>query len=261
MAPLFSILLTVVAAGVPEAVFAQANAAYGDGAHLEAATLYEQLISDGVHDPVVFYNLGNAYFNAGHLGAAVANYERALHLDPALERARANLEYALSTGAQQLARPLPPWWEQTVLFWHTPFSPRFSATAALASWLGFWVLLCVRQVRPYAYSRFLLTCVAVMALAFGASAWAKYHPPALAVACREQIPVYYAARPGNAVAFELLEGDRVRVEERQGDWLRIATADGRRGWAEANAMAVVGPPYAPGPAADEPMDEAAGGAE
>lgn len=260
MTPLLSILLAIVAADAPEAVFAQANAAYGEGAHLEAARLYEQLVSDGVHDPVVFYNLGNAYFSAGRLGAAVANYERSLHLAPTFERARANLGHALSTGARQLARPLPPWWEQTVLFWHAPFSPRFSVTAAVVAWWGFWGLLCVRQVRPYAYSRVLLACSLLVAVAFGASAWAKSHPLELAVASHEEIPVYYAARPGNAVVFELFEGDRVRVEERHGGWVRIATADGRRGWVEVSAMTIVGPPYAPGPAA-QPMDEAAGGAE
>ena len=62
MALLFSILVSAVGADSPEALFEQANAAYGKGAYSEAATIYERLISDGVHDPVVFINLGNAYY-------------------------------------------------------------------------------------------------------------------------------------------------------------------------------------------------------
>lgn len=251
MTALFSILCSVAAAFSPHAVFEEANTAYGAGAYGKSAMLYEELIANGVHDPVVFYNLGNAYFSAGLLGPAVANYERALQLAPGFARARANLDHALGTGERHLARPLPPWWEQTVLFWHERFSPRFVMTVAMVSWCLFWGGLCFRRLRRFAHSRLILAGIGVVALAFGVSTWAKLHPPAIAVASRERVPVNYVIGDNETVHFELYAGDRVLLEERQGEWLLVATTDGKRGWAEASAMTLVGPPYEPAPASAE----------
>jgi len=249
MASLFFILIPVMGAISPEAVFEQANTAYGEGAYTEAASLYEQLISDGVHDPVVFYNLGNAYFNAGRLGPAVANFERALRLAPDFERARVNLDHALAQAERRLAPPLPSWWEQTVLFWHSRLTPRSVYLLALLSWCLFWAVLSVRRWKPFAYSRVLAILIAGSTLVFGFSAWAKAHPPNLAVASIERAPVQYVLGESDTVQFELFEGDRVFVEESRGAWLRIATTDGRRGWTRADAMILVGPPYTPAPVA------------
>jgi tetratricopeptide (TPR) repeat protein len=255
MVPLFFILIPILGAISPEAVFEQANTAYGDGAYDKAASLYEQLISNGVHDPVVFYNLGNAYFNAGRLGPAVANFERALRLAPDFERARVNLDHALAQAERRLARPLPSWWEQTVLFWHSRLAPRSVYTLAIVSWCLLWVVLSVRRWKPFPYSRVLVTALAVTTLLLGLSAWAKAHPPALAVASVQRVPVRYARGEGETMRFELFEGDRVLVEERRGDWLRIATADGRQGWTRADALTKVGPPYVPAPAAKPASNE------
>ena len=255
MALLFSILVSAVGADSPEALFEQANAAYGKGAYSEAATIYERLISDGVHDPVVFFNLGNAYFCAGRLGPAVANYERALRLAPDFERARVNLDHALATRERNLAPPLPSWLEQTVLFWHARLAPRAVCVVALVSWCVFWTILCIRRWRTFVYSRPLLIAIAIWTLPFGVFAWVKAHPPALAVASMERVPVQYVIGDTDRVHFELFAGDRVLVEERRGQWLRIATSDGRRGWTQANAMTIVGPPYEPAPPAPEPPEQ------
>jgi len=247
MAPLFSILCVVAAVSSPEALFDEANAAYGAGRYDEAAALYEQLIADGVHDAVVFFNLGNACFSAGRLGPAVANYERALRLEPGFDRARMNLDHALASAQRRLAPPLLPWWEQTIFFWHERLSPQFVSAAAALCWCAFWALLGLRRYRRFAYSRLLLAGVALAALAFGISAWAKAHPPAIAVASQERVPVRYALDDTGTVHFELSAGDRVRVEERQNAWLLVSTTDGQRGWTEAAAMTLVGPPYTPAP--------------
>ena len=57
----------------------------------------------------------------------------------------------------------------------------------------------------------------------------------------------YALDDTGTVHFELSAGDRVRVEERQNAWLLVSTTDGQRGWTEAAAMTLVGPPYTPAP--------------
>lgn len=249
MVLLFSILMPVLGAISPEAIFEQANTAYQKSAYAEAASLYEQLVSDGVHDPVVFYNLGNAYFNAGRLGPAVANFERALRLAPDFERARVNLDHALAQAHRRLAPPLPSWWEQTVFFWHSGLAPRAVYTLALLAWCLFWGVLSVHRWKPFAYSRAVVVALVISTFIFGLSAWVKAHPPTLAVASREQVPVRYVLGESDTVHFELFAGDRVLVEENRGEWLRIATTNGQRGWTKTNAMTLVGPPYVPAPPA------------
>lgn len=71
----------------------QADSAYNKEDYRMAIRLYLQAIdSDGV-SPVIYYNLGNAYFRINELGRSVLYYQRALNLDPSMVDARSNLEF------------------------------------------------------------------------------------------------------------------------------------------------------------------------
>ena len=85
--------------------FADANIQYAEGNYAQAATQYEQILanlpSTDVADlpsdyAVVYYNLGNAYFKQGELAQAILAYERALRLQPSLQDAKHNLQFAQS---------------------------------------------------------------------------------------------------------------------------------------------------------------------
>ncbi len=86
-------------------LFADANIQYAEGNYAQAATQYEQILanlpSTDVADlpsdyAVVYYNLGNAYFKQGELAQAILAYERALRLQPSLQDAKHNLQFAQS---------------------------------------------------------------------------------------------------------------------------------------------------------------------
>jgi len=81
--------------------FEQANDAYARGAYEEAARGYEALIAESIEDPAVFFNLGNAYYKQWRLGCAIANYERALRLEPGMPDARDNLGQAVMKTAAE----------------------------------------------------------------------------------------------------------------------------------------------------------------
>lgn len=237
-----ALFLTAVAAA---GVFEDANMAYTRADYQTAARLYEQMIEQGVAHASVFHNLGNAYYRMGRLGPAIANYERALLLDPRLEPARLNLEHALDSARRRLARPLAPDWQQVLLFWHGPVSPRAALAAALAFWFLFWTILVARLWHPIRVLRPAALLCALLAMLFMTSAWVKAHPPLLAVAAADLVPVRYGASENDTVRFELYEGDRVRVEDRYNDYVRVKTADGQQGWALESLFAFVGPPYLP----------------
>jgi len=242
MTPL--LLLAVLSAGdVYADTFRGAHDAYQAGDYAAAIDLYEQIVAESVASPVLFYNLGNAYYRDQKLGEAVANYERALQLDPGFEQARHNLDKAIRDSKQHLARPLPPEWEQSLLFWH--YGIGRSATYALAAlfWAAFWAALGVRQWRSFRYARTAIAVLGLLAVAFAVSAWNKSHPAPLAVARMEPTPVRYGTNDAETIRFNLSPGDRVNVDGREQGWARITTANGERGWTREENLVFVGPPY------------------
>ncbi len=209
----------------------------------ESIRIFEQLIGQGVVEPAVFYNLGNAYYRSGLLGPAIANYERALHLNPRMEDAAENLSRCLNETERHLMKPRPSDWEQSLLFWHYNFSTRTTYVILGVLWVLIWILLAVRQFRKFPYLRRSAATVAVLTAAFGSSLWVKSNPSALAVASLERVPVHYGTSETETVHFELYEGDRVLIGARYNGWVRVETAEGERGWAKEDTLTFVGPPY------------------
>lgn len=233
----------VLSANAYEATFARGVQAYEAGDYAGAAEAFEQLAAEGVAEADVFYNLGNAYYRGGRLGPAIANYERALQLRPGFEASRDNLAQCVNQTERRLARPLPSDLEQSLLFWHYNLPPGATRWLALGFWLALWTLLAVRQWRPLPYLRRAAFVCAVLAAAFGGSAWVKAHGDLYAVASAERVPVHYGTNEAETVRFELYAGDRVLVDRRERGWLRVTTVDGERGWAKEAQFTLVGPPY------------------
>jgi tetratricopeptide (TPR) repeat protein len=71
----------------------RADSAYSKEEYKSAIELYNQSIADEGVSSEIYYNLGNAYYRAGHLGKAIISYERALKLDPSNKDAQVNLEF------------------------------------------------------------------------------------------------------------------------------------------------------------------------
>jgi hypothetical protein len=241
-----SVIVTVVSVAVCAAfnqTFSDANAAYEAGKFAEAAKLYEKLVASSVENPVVFYNLGNAYYRQGDEARAIANYERALALNPRFDSARENLEKTLGATKRNLARPLPPQWEQSLFFWHYAISYRLARALAIVFWVVFWSLLAFRYARPKRYLRAAALAAFVLSCVFSGSAWLKAHPTPLAVALHDGTPVRFGRSDSETVRFELFEGDRVNVDRRINNWVRVETVSGERGWVRDDALIFVGPPY------------------
>ena len=83
------------------ALFAQANDLYTKADYAQAASLYEQCLTDSTTQnlrpgsvALIYYNLGNAYFKAKQTPEAILWYERALRLDPSNEDIKHNIAFA-----------------------------------------------------------------------------------------------------------------------------------------------------------------------
>lgn len=237
------ILLALLGANAFDTTFLDANRAYEAGNYAAAVRGYEHLVASDAANAEVFYNLGNAHYRLGHLGEAIANYERALHLKPGFIAAQDNLDQALRSARRALPRPLPPAWERALLAWHYGLSYGLSRLLAFGAWMLCWALLALRLWRPLPYLRAASVVVGILALAFGVSAWNKAHPPMLAVVTEEMAPARFGRSEAESVRFELYAGDRVAVDLREKEWSRVSTVDGKRGWVTNDGIILVGPPY------------------
>lgn len=243
-----TVLITIAAvlgANVFNKTFDEAVLAYGEGNYEAATAQFEQLVASGVVDADVFYNLGNAYYRQGALGPAIANYERALQLEPNSAYIRENLVRAVNDTRRRMSGPRPSELEQGFFFWHYNLSAAATRNLAIVFWYTFWALLAVRLLWKTPFVRTGAVVVGVAAAAFGASAWVKAYPDMVVVANDVRVPVRYGTNETETVRFELYEGDRVLAEEVTEGWVRVATTDGDRGWAQREQFTFVGPPYWP----------------
>ncbi len=94
MKHLYTLIIAIIAGATTlTASTAQADSAFLADDFPKALALYEQVITDEGPSSDLYYNIGNTYYRMGQNGRAIANYERALRLDPTNSDARANLEF------------------------------------------------------------------------------------------------------------------------------------------------------------------------
>jgi len=115
---------------------------------LQAAALFRKVLEgEGYRNGTVLYNLGNAYFRAGHIGRAIAAYREADRYLPGEDRLAANLNQALNRRADQFPEAGRSLIDH-IFFWTraVAYPTQFRLTLAAAA-LAF-VLACLRLFWP-----------------------------------------------------------------------------------------------------------------
>jgi tetratricopeptide (TPR) repeat protein len=221
----------------PGDAFHRAEQQYQEQNYQGAIETYDAIRALGVEDGALYYNLGNAYFKAGHLGRAILNYERALRLMPGDEDARANLAFAnelLSDSVEPLPLPLVIGW---VVDLYQRLRPGLLAEIlSLAFLIGgaattFLLLDRWPSLRTAAVSA-LVTAV-VLAVVSGASLTAKlYSATHLIEAIVVTENAYVRSGPGESSPrlAEIHEGLKVRLLGEREGFAQVSLANGLTGW-------------------------------
>lgn len=228
-------------AATPDELFGAANSAYEAGDYDAAIAGYEKILAYGLHDPRVHYNLGNAFFRSGRLGAAILHYERALKLDPGDLEARENLELARSqirdrTAGPELQFPLLALRDLvdglslngiTLLFFVF-----YLPTAALIGAIPLSGDQVRRRVFGYAAAVLgLCTLVAIAGLGYKISDVTTER----AIVMQERVDVLAGPGEDNTVLYTVHEGTRLDVRNRLEGWLQISLPDAGAGWIPSTA--------------------------
>ena len=241
------VLLVLAAAGAAHAdrrdeAWRRGNEAYLHGDYAAAAAAYEELEHQGVVSADSVFNLGDAYFRKGALGPAIWAFEKAAALDPGDEDARYNLGEARRAGRAGGARPDRGGGSRSAL------DPRRHRGGALYPdlavrhrLLAFFALILWRlrardDLRPALGAGVAVLGAAALlsgALLFGRT---RLERLPFGVVLPDAVAVKDGADDNYRTAFEVHAGLRVRMIERDQDWLRVRLGNGLEGWVHASQI-------------------------
>jgi tetratricopeptide (TPR) repeat protein len=221
-----------------DAIFRRGNDAYFHGRYQEAIDAYEQVAALGVRSEDLFYNLGNAYQKADQLGPAIYNYERALELDPGQEDAQFNLkaarEAARKKGEDKLVgAEATPLWQRVV----QPYTVGTIGWSFLGLYTTLFLLLIALHFVPPGFLRvglwagfaFLMIGSALSAALLGGRLYLAERVEQ-AIVLPDSLQVKEGPDPNYQAMFNVHAGLRVRITEKEQDWVRVRLANGLEGW-------------------------------
>lgn len=214
--------------------------AYDQGDFKKAASLYEEILGQGVRNGSVYYNLGNSYFRLGEKGKAIASYLAARTLLPRDPDVRANLKFAHEQTVDKLTLHAPSSVFRDLSFWVDRTTPKeLLYLSAILGSLGLCFLLLSLFIENLIFLR-------MWSLVFSALAFLGFASFAISFSFQENwgavsVPLSEArSGPGsqNTVVFQLHEGAPFLVDSVEGDWYRIYLSDGKIAWISAKDVKV-----------------------
>ena len=224
--------------------------AYRSQNYKESISLYQELIAQGMADDKVsaqlYYNLGNAYFRDNQLGKAILYYERALLFDPADGDIRHNLRFAQNRTVDRIdtaANLFLANWFRAI---RNLFSSNQWAATGIILFLLF--LACVAvylfirlhcAIKTAFYTGIVLFLLMIGANIFAFSQKSERTRDDSAIVMVGAATVNASPDTGSNQLFELHEGTKVKIRNRDGNWLEIQIADGSIGWIRQQDVEVI----------------------
>jgi hypothetical protein len=232
----------------------EANRAYQENRYDEAVILFQQLITDRGYSAPLCFDLANANFKAGHLGAALLNYERARYLAPGDADINHNLQLARKQAGLD---PDPYRWWQTVLRsidWTVWLGIILGAlallffalvgTAGADAW-GSALRLPPRSLRRF-FKGVIFICLPVfLFFAFVELSALGFNARVEGVIVAKQVPLRLSPFESSDQTGTLPEGELVTVEGRHDDYLWVDDRSKQSGWVQEKALEPVLPGQLP----------------
>ena len=206
-----------------------ANQLYQAGHYSAAISIYEELILQGVDDAVVFYNLGNAYYQSGELGRAVLNLQRATLLEPRDQDIQANLELARAeSGALDFPTAAGPL-QSLANLTRAWLNLNETSLLALGAWFAFaFMVLIVRLTKPGTLRKlaqylaiFILLLVIASTVSLGTRIYSDHNLPS-GVVVAPIVTVSSSPQGKDLTKWQLPSGTEVNLMVTQGGWAQMS---------------------------------------
>lgn len=217
----------------------QANYQYAQGNYVEAAKLYEKILSTEGVAPELYYNLGNAYYKSSEIGKSILNYERALRLSPTFDDAQFNLELAQQKVVDNIVQTptffLGRWIENLMKLltsnqWIAISFSLFIAGLTLAFLFIFAPSLFIRKISFYVGATILVLSLCTLVFSGVRKDQLANHREAIVMT--GAVTVKSSPDKSGTDLFQLHEGTKVVVKSTLGKWTEIVLGNGNIGWIE-----------------------------
>jgi tetratricopeptide (TPR) repeat protein len=220
-------------------LFLQANQAYKDSDFSKAAEYYESIISNGIVNGEIFYNLGNAHAKNGKIGKALLNYRKAEMLLPRDEDIQTNLQYTLGLVRDRIECKEFFNFLKSFCFWYSKLNINELVTVFLIVNFIFWIFLTIAIFYKSEIITVTIYIVFFLTLVFGVSSGIKiynYHFINEGIVAGKEILVRSGNSVNDTVLFKLHEGAEFRWLDEQSEWVKICLCDGKKGWVQQSVV-------------------------
>lgn len=223
----------------------QSDSAEAKQGFVDAADKYQLLVSSGVTNCRLYFNLANAYLESGQTGKAIANYIRCLRIEPTMREAQLNLAHAkkmlhLPASPTDAKRPESSILAYAVLgneWLNSRISPRTVFVAMIVAWIAAWTFIGVRLLGfhlPWKSA----TSVAIFTFTLAAtSSWLSLQTADHRIAV-VHAPVV-AGTAADVTTAKVSEGQVVELIQTRGDSFRVRTENGDTIWLPSDSLEVI----------------------
>jgi tetratricopeptide (TPR) repeat protein len=228
-------------------IYNNANDLFTKKEYHEALALYQELVSRGVQNPLLYYNLGNTYFKIGNMGNAVLFLERARRLKPFDRDIRANLNYVRS----QLEDKIRPLYDEGILKFLRKLSSYSNIKTIVYVEIFLFSILIILllsflflpQSRIRLKKSIILVGVLYLVVLTGMIAQFTYERKfPQGIILQKNVDVKSSPLMESETLFSLHEGTKFRLIENRGEWVRFSIQDGRQGWMMQDGVAFIREP-------------------
>lgn len=222
-----------------------ANSAYQEQNYQKAEQEYMKIVTDGVKNYELFYNLGNTYFKLNDLGNARLYYEKAAKFEPLNKELNENVAMLLASikDKEEVERSFIETLLRKIYY---AFSINLLGVFVLISFIlimAFIVLLIMSRsailkrivkilLVIFAVIFFLVTVTEVMRIR-------DFYTDDFAVILDETVIAYSGPSEDFAQVFTIHEGLKVLIERFDNDWVLIKLPSGNGGWILTSALGII----------------------
>lgn len=214
---------------------------YKTGKYAAAIKKLSFVSENGIENPDLYYNLGNAYLKNGELGYAVLWYERAAQLIPNDADLKFNLDYARSQ-VKDIKEDRKKSVIKILFFWkHLLNAPTIQWMAIILNAV-FWLLLVIRFMANKKPSKMFCWFSVILALVFIMTALYNYYEEKhfkQAVIISDSVSVRSGLAEDSTELFILHEGTKVDVKKERNGYYRIYFSKGKIGWLKKSQVEVI----------------------
>ncbi len=225
--------------------FDQANQLYRNGEYQKASQTYEQILSTGVENASLYYNLGNSYYKLKDYPSALVNYERAKRLSPNDEEIEHNLHLANLHVIDKI-EPIPQlfiveWWKNFV----NVFSSDGWGWLAISFLWGSAICGMLLLILRIDLMRRLLLLVASVTfflsiISFvGMAQRHAFENEQYAIVFSQSVSIKSAPDAQSTDLFVIHEGVKAQILDTVGEWKKIKLLDGKVGWMQVSGLQVI----------------------